>query len=87
MGDGVTDWNQPKEVSDLLHAAFPAHLEGLLPPMEEIPEDYEHKEFWERTHLRVFAGINPETFIGFYPVDGVDPAMAWRHLDTINRSY
>jgi len=77
-------WNKPQEVSDAL-LAFPAGILHLMPPREEIPENFLNKQKWDSLFRDWFyAGVQGLQFI---PREGVDPEMAMRHLQTIMGSY
>lgn len=81
---------EPKEV-DRVMMAFPANVIGdYLPKMEDIPEEY--TKGWTSNSACQFAsklmmGGLPEGKLGFAPVDGIDPNMAWRHINACLGSY
>jgi hypothetical protein len=80
------DYSHPQEVSDV-QMAFPGCLGDLIPPEDEIPE-----QFW-RHNGTVWNEFQSDWFFGgldepaFYPKDGIDPEMAYRHLATIQGSF
>lgn len=85
LGDG---FDQPQAVSDVLHA-FPANLGGLMPPWESIPEQF--RSLNSRTEWNRF--VSSWFFTGWptgrllYARPDVDPEAAFRHLETIMRSF
>lgn len=78
--EATTDnrWSQPVEVSDA-QVAFPANLERLLPPMNEIPEELRYRSgtAWNRIVGRwFFTGLRGR----FVWKEGIDGEAAMRHL-------
>lgn len=76
----------PVPISDAL-LAFPADLKDLLPPWDQIPDEFKEwncrwarfADYWFRQGL---AGTTE-----FYCKDGIDGATAVRHLQAILGSY
>ncbi|ORB77461.1 hypothetical protein [Mycobacterium timonense] len=82
----MTDaYAQPQEVDDVL-LAFPARLGELLPPSEVIPADYPHRHEWLRFQSMWFAGTLPAD-CQLEALEGVDAAVAGRHLEAIQQSF
>jgi hypothetical protein len=77
-------WEQPQQVRDI-DVAFPASVVGtLLPPMDEIPEEFHsHSHPWCRFVSKLFFSG------GNLPVsrNGIDRASAARHLKCVLGSY
>lgn len=76
---------QPKRVADVL-LAFPATLGDLLPPLDEIPADYPHRQDWLRFQHHWFTGTLPPDS-EMFPAKGIDAETAGRHLTAIQRSF
>ncbi len=81
----VDTWATPKPVSDA-QRAFPARLGPLLPPWDEIPDEFKRsRNTWVEFQAEwMFFGLGkPE----FRLRDGIDGDLAVRHLSTIQRSF
>jgi len=83
----MNDWSKPQTV-DQLTLVFPARITHLLPPYEEIPQEFKRLAGtpWNRWQARwFFKGLAPEDI----PVtkSGIDFSTAMHHLATIQRSY
>lgn len=76
---------RPQAVDDLL-LAFPATLGALLPPLEEIPQEYPHRQDWLRFQHLWFTGTLPPNS-EMIPAKGIDAETAGRHLTAIQRSF
>jgi len=76
-------YEHPVKVSDAL-VAFPATLGTLIPPEDQIPENYEGKRFAEALFSRWFYKGLPE-----YPTvkPGIDWNTARRHLHCVMGSF
>jgi len=84
--DGKIRWQQPVPVSDLT-AAFPANVIGrLMPTWEEIPDEFKQfKNPWVQLAERWFyQGLTGDEF---RVKEGIDYAMAVRHLGVVLRSF
>lgn len=74
----------------VVEMAFPAHaLRDLMPPMDSIPEPFRNESGeaakWCELQSRWFyKGIDG---IEMIPAEGIDPAMAFRHLKAIQGSF
>jgi len=77
----------PEVVQDV-NIAFPASVGWLLPPVEDIPDEFGRQEGkWSDFFSDLFyAGIS---HLELYPemTGTVDPEVAWRHLSCILRSF
>jgi len=90
----------PKEVDPVL-MAFPADVIGeYLPAWDDLPAEFRKNWHGGEGACSLASGIFYGTFsaggknfnlkdgkIGFVPMDGVDPNMAWRHLQVCLGSY
>lgn len=85
MPDAPDPYAQPQPISDI-QLAFPANLGTLLPPMESIPTNYPHKDYWTRIQHDWFAGTLPDDF-EMHANPGIDAQTAGRHLSALNGSY
>ena len=78
------NYEQPHEVDDVT-MALPGRLGDLIPPWDEIPDDFRRgKTTWNRWASRwFFNGLDsfPEAN------DGIDQEAVKRHLATIQRSF
>lgn len=82
----------PQEVTDV-ELAFPAYVGKFLPPANTIPNEFCTLSFmgrgqpeWCEIVNQWFAkGLPAE--VEFYPVEGIDPELAFRHLRAIMGSY
>lgn len=75
----------PQDISDV-QQAFPASIGNLLPPVENIPEEFKRgRTKWNDVFGEWFYGGLPDA--QFYPVDGIDPKKAVTHIKTIMGSY
>ena len=86
------DWSKPTPVDDLT-IAFPANALDLMPPYDEIPEEFRANSAfnggggkWVQFQSDWFYdGIKDDLKI--VPKDGIDQTAAMRHLAAIQRSY
>jgi len=78
MEDKMTDWNTPKEVSNI-DIAFPAQVSHLLPAWEEIPEKYkkDHDPAVDLMQTWFYQGLAETEFISR---EGVDKIKALRQV-------
>ena len=71
-----------------LEAVFPGNVSRLMPPVEDIPEEfckYGGTE-WNRIQSQwFFSGLNKKT--EWVPKEGIDKNVALRHLRTIQGSF
>lgn len=81
----VDRYAAPQPIDDVT-LAFPATVRELLPPADQIPDDYPGRDFWLRFAERWWAGTLPEG-IEMRAHDGVDAQTAGRHLTAILRSF
>jgi hypothetical protein len=74
-------------VLDDVFMAFPAHVNHLMPARNAIPADFRAGDTpWNRiVSSWFFHGLPAD--VEFYPKDGIDPAVAVRHLQAIMGSY
>ena len=76
---GASDWTKPQQVDDPM-VAFPANVCGtLLPPMDEIPDEFKERPGtkWNRLGARwFFSGLNGRIVWK----DGINERDALRHL-------
>lgn len=84
-GDATDAYAKPHVVDDVL-LAFPAVLGDLLPPLEEIPDDYPNRREWLDFQHRWFVGTLPMD-AEMQPAEGIDAEVAGRHLATIQGSF
>lgn len=77
----------PEKVDDV-HIAFPANVAWLLPPVEDIPDEFGSREGkWHDFFSALFySGLSDLSFVP-ETTGTVDPEMAWRHLSCILRSF
>ena len=77
---------KPQAVSDIT-IAFPAHVVGkLLPFWNEIPEEFreEQDQYSRHVYRWFYHGIDKRQW---KPRDGIDPEIAWRHLQACMGSF
>lgn len=86
----------PKEI-DGVDQIFPTDVGELMPAMKDIPEEFKNPnagvygtktsaDKWCKFQSEwFFKGLNPKDKL--VPVDGIDPALAIRHLATIQGSW
>lgn len=82
---GGDRYASPQPIDDVT-LAFPAAVSELLPPADQIPDDYPGREFWLRFAERWWAGTLPEG-TEMHAQAGVDAQAAGRHLTAILRSF
>ena len=77
----------PQDVDDVV-LAFPANVSHLMPPWDEIPDEF--RRDWQDGKWQNFVGDwfyrglqNPQ----FYPTRGIDAEKAYRHVSAILRSF
>ena len=77
---------KPVDTSDL-DMAFGGDMKKILPPMEEIPEEFKHSSGkWNIIFSQwFFIGISEGT--EFFPKEDVDGDKAVRHVVSIMRSF
>jgi hypothetical protein len=77
---------EPVAISDVM-LAFPADVEGVMPPWEEIPEEFRRgSNEWTKLADYWFAcGLAGTT--QFYLKEGIDGETAVRHLRAILGSF
>lgn len=80
---------EPQPVENL-ELAFPAHVLHLMPAFDDIPDDFRHN----RGEARQWVQFQRDWFYKglpagstFVAVDGIDAAVAARHLKTIQGSF
>lgn len=77
---------EPLEVTDV-DLTFGGGMEKLLPPYEEIPEEFRSsKTEWNRIVSQWFFGGLPQG-TEFIPKEGIDSNKAIRHIKTILHSF
>lgn len=79
-------WKKPKDVSNF-EIAFPAGVMELLPPMEQIPDEFQmgSRNKWNRlVGDMFFKGVMNLQLI---PKDGIDSNQAFRVIRTIIGSW
>ena len=85
LNDG---FDQPQVVSDVLHA-FPADVSALMPKLDAIPEEFQsmndHTVWNKFVSAWFFTGWPQDQYI--YTRPDVDAEVAFRHLETIMRSF
>lgn len=79
VGDG---FDLPREIAPVLYA-FPAQVEALMPTWDAIPDSFKGPNEWSDYVSAWFLG----GFTGLYTRDGIAGEDAYRHLDTILRSF
>ena len=82
----MTKIRMPEEVRDI-ELAFGGDMKKLLPPMEEIPEEFKkgkHK-FCDIIGKWFFQGLPKTT--EFIPKEGIDPMQAINHIRAIMASF
>jgi hypothetical protein len=79
-------WSLPQVISDALYA-YPATVKHLMPPYEEIPEEFHYiSNKWVRIQQRwFFDGLPEKTY--FKMKEGIEGDLALRHLSAIQRSF
>ena len=76
-----------KAVSDV-QLAFPANVDDYLPPWDTIPEEFKgHGNKWNSLFNMVFFGSSRAKDVWMKPKEGVDPALAGRHLKCVMGSF
>lgn len=78
-----------KPVSDA-QLAFPATIDEYLPPWDDIPEEYRDMNStnkWRKLFSLVFYGDKRVKDVWMRPKEGVDPALAGRHLRCVMGSF
>jgi hypothetical protein len=79
---------EPVDVSDL-EIVFPAHVSHLMPPAEDIPQEFlnwnTRNRFQKVISAWIFDSLNADTEV--IPKDGIDHVKAFRHIKTILGSY
>lgn len=77
---------EPQEVRDV-DLAFGGDIKVLLPPYEEIPDEFKHGNTeWNRVVAQwFFDGLSGDT--EFYAKEGIDSKKALRHIGAILRSF
>lgn len=80
LGDG---FDTPREIDGALYA-FPARVDALMPTMAAIPQDFrdDHNEWVKYVNKWFFEG-----FTGLFTREDITGEAAYRHLDTIMRSF
>lgn len=73
----------PQLLSDL-DMAF-GGIDGIMPAMSDIPEEYPNSSKWRSSFSHFFyLGARD---LEFFPKEGIDPKLAWRHVRTIMGSF
>lgn len=84
----MTDFSKPL-VIDRVDQAFPSDVLRLMPPYEEIPEEFrrffQSGTKWNRLVSDCF--FNGLEELSLTPKAGIDPDVAWIHVQTILRSF
>ena len=77
-------FNQPNPTITPIDLAFPARGADpdFLPPMGEIPSDFDGKDAWDEFHSTWFSQGLPAN-VELYVRDGIDPQQAWDHLRVV----
>ena len=78
-GDG---FDTPREIPPVLYA-FPAQVEALMPTWDAIPDDFKGQNKWTTYVSDWFL----HGFTGLYTREDIAGEAAYRHLDTILRSF
>jgi len=67
--------------------AFGGHIDKLMPKYEDIPQEFKKSSNkWNQLFNRwFFSGLPKET--DFIPNEGIDAALALKHIMAIMRSY
>lgn len=76
----------PQSIDDATFA-FPASVEHLMPKYAEIPKEFKQ---WQGTKWNQFfddAFFSGVKNVSFKPKPGIDAKAAWRHVQTIMRSF
>ena len=76
---------KPIKVSDV-ELAFPANVEHLVPPYEEILKIYKKNNPWDKVFSEFFYNGNKNK-IGLFPKEDIDPMLAWRHISCVMGTY
>jgi hypothetical protein len=76
---------KPIEVNEV-EMAFPAEIEHLIPPLEDIPSVYKDSNPWEAVFKEFFYNGNKNN-IGLIPKEDIDPSLAFRHISCVIRTY
>ena len=81
-------WEKP-QVVDALTVAFGGDMKNLLPPMKDIPEDFQRETKTSQKWYKFqsdwfFWGIEA---IKMDPHEGIDSKASWNHLAAINGSF
>ena len=75
-----------KAVSDV-QLAFPANVDDYLPAWDTIPEEFKIHNKWDSLFSMVFFGDSRAKDVWMKPKEGVDPALAGRHLKCVMGSF
>lgn len=79
-----TKWATPQAVYGI-DLVFGGDMRKLLPPMNEIPGEFKHHNPWVTCVATWFAiGLKKPKFV---MKDGIDKAMALKHIGAILRSF
>ena len=81
-------WEKP-QVVDALTVAFGGDMKNLLPPMKDIPEDFQRET---KTSQKWYKFQSDWFFCGIKNIkidthEGIDPKTARNHLTAINGSF
>lgn len=82
------DFSKPKNINDAT-LAFPAKVVGeLLPLWDEIPNEFKRyrANVWVETQIDWFFKGLPKN-VKFYPKEGINPEVAFKHLLACQRSF
>lgn len=78
-------WNKPQEVNGV-NLAFGGDMKKLLPPMHEIPEEFQRlRTDWNELISKwFFRGLKSFDCV---PKEGIDRGTALKHIGAILRSW
>src|SRR2546425_1095965 len=76
---------KPQVISDD-ELTFPVHVKHLMPPYDEIPEEFRRGRTVQNAFFNkwFFSGADAT---GFTAKTGINATLAWRHLTAIASSY
>lgn len=76
----------PQDISKAKQV-FPANVADLMPPVEDIPDDFgdDRHSKWHKLFGALFFGSVKN--LSFARREGIDAERAWTHIQTIMRSF
>lgn len=81
----MSKWSKP-QVTDGITRAFGGNMKDLLPPMIDIPVEFQNEWKWHKIQSTWFAFGLPKDTV-FKPKEGIDTNTALGHLRAIQGSF